>query len=328
MSASHAALNDLLQRELTLSASQISQGSKSHNFIRELLGNKWPDDSTFPRVAEGDFLSGSYARGTKIHPLNDIDVMIVIDGTGLLAVNNGSFLNAEVRGDGNRNPILQHMGPNNMLSSKKVLQLFHDALRQSHPGSQLKKDGQAVNVWLDSYGLGIDVVPCFHILPRDGSRDFYYIPEGNNSDHWISTNPKIDEEISDALNKHHNMMFKDVVRLIKYWNRVFNLDRLQSYHLETVAWRAFPTSGGKIVTLDMALMHFFGNALQIVAGDCPDMTGLGGPVDSYLSQENRLSSLSRIGEAAETIRQAYVLSPSEDNQLRAWRYLLGEKLTY
>jgi len=78
-----------LLAKIGVSQPQRSQGSISHKHIRELLDNKWQNDSSFPWLTDGDFLSGSYARGTKIHPLNDIDVMMVIDGTGLRAIEKG-----------------------------------------------------------------------------------------------------------------------------------------------------------------------------------------------------------------------------------------------
>ncbi len=86
--------------KIGVSQAQRSQGSTSHQHIRGLLDSKWQSDSSFPWLTDGDFLSGSYARGTKIYPLDDIDVMVVIDGTGLNAIRGGQVLDAEVRGDG------------------------------------------------------------------------------------------------------------------------------------------------------------------------------------------------------------------------------------
>ena len=68
--------------KIGVSIAQRSQGSTSHIHVRGLLDNKWRTNSSFPWPIDGDFLSGSYARGTKIRPLDDIDVMMVIDGTG------------------------------------------------------------------------------------------------------------------------------------------------------------------------------------------------------------------------------------------------------
>ncbi len=324
------ALAGLLERELTLDASKISQGSTSHNYIRNLLKNKNNEDDLFPRFIEGDFLSGSYARYTKIHPLDDIDVMMIIDGSGLQVIEHGVVQNFQVKGsERDDNPILQHFEGNRLLSSRKVINLFHEALRDSHPDSKIKKHGQAINVWLESYKLGIDIVPCFHIVPRDGSQDFYYIPEGEGSDGWIKTNPKIDERISDELHVKHNEMFRGLVRLIKYWNLKFNSGKLQSYHLETVVWHAFDNYEGELASYESGLFHFFLNASSVLSGPCADKTKLGGPVDSYLSAVERQSSLEKFNQSVQILSESYLHPQTDDaKKLAAWKRLFGDKLTF
>src|SRR5690242_548687 len=81
-----APFENLLARYGNVSLPQISQASKSQTYIRDLLVNKSRSDASFPRFIEGDFLSGSYARGTKIFPLDDVDIMMVLDGRGLFAI--------------------------------------------------------------------------------------------------------------------------------------------------------------------------------------------------------------------------------------------------
>lgn len=182
MSEINTALEKLLETNINISQAARSQGSTSHNYIRDVLKGKNDTNSSFPRLLDGDFLSGSYARGTKLKPLDDIDVMVVIDGAGLRVLNNGLVQDVEVRGSGqNENPILQHMGPDSLLSSKTVMSLFQQALNETHPNSKIRNDEQAVNVWLESYGLGIDVVPCFHLIPRNDMRDHYFIPAGGSA---------------------------------------------------------------------------------------------------------------------------------------------------
>ncbi len=328
MSVIHTALDNFLQAELTLSTWQITQGSKSHLYIRSLLGNKWTQDPTFPRLIDGDFLSGSYARGTKIFPLDDIDVMMVIDGAGLYAIRKGETINAEVRGSSHGiNPVMQHLNVNGLLSSRKVIELFCDALRQSHPNSKVKPSGQAVNVQLAN-GLGIDVVPCFHIIPRNLEREFYYIPIGGTSDYWLTTNPKIDAEITEGFDLTHDGKFKGLVRLVKHWNKVFNAGRLRSYHLETLTWWAFQDFAGQITQFDIALLHFFRRAQTLLAVPCPDATQLGEPVDGYLMDVDRQTSLQKIAETIDLLFKAGYLfgSTNEATKLHAWKLLLGEQI--
>jgi len=322
--------DDLLSREINISTTQITQGSTSHNYIRTLLDNKCEYDSNFPWLAGGDFLSGSYARGTKIYPLDDIDVMVVIDGTGLLAIQNGQVLPATVRGSNKfGSPILNYLGNDGLLSSQVVLQLFQNALKQSHPESKVNKDGQAINVQLKASGIGIDVVPCFHIIPNDGSQDVYYIPVGYGRDNWMITNPKLDQAISDTLHDRHNKKFKSVIKLLKYWNKKENSERLRSYHLETVAWYIFYHHPSIMNGYADGLKYFFQYADQYLSQQCPDATGLGGPVDSYLSTDNRNAtkiSIRRINQLLHPSPLPLLTTASQQRESEAWQKMFSGKL--
>ncbi len=324
----HQAFENFLAKTVNLSAAQISQGSKSHTHVRELLDNKWQNDSDFPWLVDGDFLSGSYARGTKIHPLDDIDIMIVLDGTGLFAISNGVQLNARVRGSGaSGSPVMQHTDERGYISSAKILEVFREALKETYPNSEIKKDGQAVNVWLDSYQLGLDIVPCFHIQPNDGSQDFYYIPFGRGSTMWMTTNPKIDERISDFLDQKHDKKLKPVIKLLKYWNKEQNGGRLRSYHVEAVAWYVFNAHPEKIRDYPSALKYFFTNAGGYLAAPCADPTKLGGHIDTYLTQEARAQTIQKIQEAQRIGGNATLLGlATPEKQLAGWRRLFGNQL--
>jgi hypothetical protein len=324
------AFDDLLKREINISANQISQGSTSHNYIRTLLNNKCEHDSNFPWLTDGDFLSGSYARGTKIYPLDDIDVMVVIDGTGLLAIQDGQVLPATVRG-GNKlgSPMQNYLSSNGLLSSQVVLQLFQNALKQSHPESKVSKDGQAINVQLKASGIGIDVVPCFHVIPNNGGQDVYYIPVGYGRDDWMITNPKIDQSISDYLHERHNRKLKSIIKLLKYWNREGNNERLRSYHLETMAWYIFHNHPSAIDNYADGVKYFFQSADQYLGQPCSDITKLGGPVDSYLSIEDRIASRIRIQQICQLLRPPslpLIASVSEQRELRSWQAIFNNKL--
>lgn len=319
----HNAFEKLLGK-IGVSQAQRSQGSTSHQYVRGLLDNKKENDDSFPWLTDGDFLSGSYARGTKIYPLDDIDVMVVIDGTGLYAHQNGQILDAEVRGDGIVGNPVNNLTYNiqGHISSKMVLEKFRDAIKESYPNSEIRKDGQAVNIWLDSYNMGLDIVPCFHIIPRNGGRDFYYIPQGGDNHGWMTTNPKIDAEICDTLDQRHDSKFKPVVKLLKHWNDIHNNSRLRSYHLETIAAYIFHNHPEKIQNYPAAIRYFFNNAGTYLQNTCSDMTGLGGAVDTYLQPEARRLTLVKIEEAKKSVNNPLgALLPV--NELAGWRKIYG-----
>lgn len=314
-------LQEFLDKKINLDQGHISRGSTSHTYIRNLLANKRDTDNQFPWLLDGDFLSGSYARGTKLHPLDDIDVMIVLDGAGLIPVGLNTTHYVRGNSEGKRSPVHNHLGYDNLLNSTSVLQTFHSTLKQSHPDSIIRKDGQAINVKLKSYNLGIDIVPSFHIKPFDTSqKDFYYIPLGNGNPGWLRTNPKIDTEISTYLHSKHNKKLKSIVKLLKYWNREKNMDRIRSYHLETIAWYVFHGHTSSVSSLSEGIRYFFNNAHPFLENQLQEATGFGGIIDSYMTLEDRRLSLSIFDTARSAVQSMGFLTPVSN-----WKVIFGDK---
>jgi hypothetical protein len=125
-------------------------------------------DPGFPNLIDGDVLSGSFGRRTGITPLDDVDVMMILDGTGLILVRNGIGTGETVEGSGDLAKQInfgRFQGPDGYLSSRKILAEFRTALRGTiYPNSEVGNAEQAVNGWLSSYGMGMDVVPAFQIV--------------------------------------------------------------------------------------------------------------------------------------------------------------------
>jgi len=314
-------LQEFLDKEINLAQGHVSQGSTSHTYIRNLLANRRQTDSEFPWLVDGDFLSGSYARGTKLHPLDDIDVMIVLDGTGLIPVGLNATHYVRGNADGKNSPVHNHLGYDNLLNSHSVLESFQKALAQSHSDSTIKKSGQAINVKLSSYNLGIDIVPCFHIKPFDNTQqDFYYIPLGNGNPGWLKTNPKIDENISKNLHDRHNKKLKSVIKLLKYWNREKNADRIRSYHLETIAWYVFHNRTSAITSMSEGIRYFFNNARPYLENQMYEPTGFGGLIDTYITPQDRQLSLGVFDRAKSAVQLGGLLTPISN-----WKAIFGDK---
>lgn len=194
-----AAFNKFMQDSVNLTAAERKQGETSHNYLRQILDEYAAKDATFPRLLDGDFLSGSFARKTKLRPLNDIDIMMIVDGQGLVMINgDGTVKPGTIRGSGSEgNPLntaTYYIDGTTKISSIKVLNAFKKAIKSRYPDStEVGRDGQVVNVYLSSYGLGLDVIPALEFLPEGADRPHYYIPKGSNDPTWMATNPKIDK---------------------------------------------------------------------------------------------------------------------------------------
>ena len=218
------------------------KASVSHNYIRQVLTNQNARYPSFPRI-QRDFLIGSAVRWTKISPLDDIDVFMVIDGSGLCYIQNGQIVPSTIEGSGKLpNPLYDLLDPDNLLNSVKVLNKFRDALKVTYPDSKVSRDGQAVTVYLSSPGFTIDIVPAFYIQPLLEDSPRYCIPMGHNIRDWKSTNPDLDKKSVHDANKVHNGIASHIVLLFKYWNCYKNRNRLSSYHVEVMCLSLLGTS--------------------------------------------------------------------------------------
>jgi hypothetical protein len=245
-------LQEFLDKEINLAQGNISQGSTSHTYIRNLLTNRRNSDANFPWLIEGDFLSGSYARGTKLYPLDDIDVMIVLDGTGLIPMGLNSTHYIRGNSEGENSPIHEHLG--------------------------------------------------------------------NGAPGWLKTNPKIDADISTRLHDKHSKKLKSVIKLLKYWNREKNADRIRSYHLETIAWYVFHNHTSSITSLSDGIRYFFNNARPYLENQLHEATGFGGVIDSYMTLQDRQASLGSFDRARTAVQLSGLLTP-----IANWKAIFGDK---
>jgi hypothetical protein len=241
-STNTTALTAILDTKVNIPSGLRSRASDSHNSLREFLRGENGRDETFPAILAGaDFIGGSFGRHTKIWPLDDIDLYFPLDGVNLIYVDDNRCRLPYVL-DANqgtfRNPVL---GPRwavgGLVSSSKLIRGFSDLLSRRFPRTRVRPNEQSVSVQMthgageESDGLGYDIVPCFSLSP-DAAEDisFYLIPDGRNG--WIRTNPKVDNEIADSLQRFHNGHYRAAVKLMKYWNVSRLGGVLGSYYLE------------------------------------------------------------------------------------------------
>lgn len=228
------------------------QASVSQKHLREFLSTEIDRDATFPRViqnVDSDFLGGSLARHTKIWPLNDSDIYVPLDGFGLYYLQYGIQQPYTVATDGVLaiNPFF--LNPDRwmdgtLISSAKLIHEFETVLRRKYPNTPVKDSEQAVNIQMsygeteEENGLGFDVVPCFRLNPHDPKEYFFYlIPDGKNG--WIQTNPRLDTQLNEELNRRSNGLLRKAVKLVKYWNKERFGGLLGSYYAELAIMRAF-----------------------------------------------------------------------------------------
>lgn len=195
-----------LARTIEPSVAQKSAASRSHNYLLDLLNT-----GQFGNRLVDAYLSGSYARDTAISPIDDVDVIVVVDPNGW----------RQSMWSGNPAP-------------DRILQSFATAIRYRYAASSVHV--QRRSVCLELNHLDIDVVPAIAV---SGGPHRVMIPDASSGE-WIVSAPKVHTILATGINKTHGGRFKPLVKLLKYWNsQLPETARLKSFAIETMAATLF-----------------------------------------------------------------------------------------
>lgn len=265
--------------EIGMDSNDISQVSKSYNHIKDIIRNK-SDEDKIPKLKDTNsfYQIGSYVRGTKIKPLDDFDMFIILHSKNTKYSQVDSFT-YKLTSDGD-SPLNNFINDQNNVSSISILNSIKTALNESFK-SEPTRNQQAICLELPSYNLNIDIVPALAINYSEN----YLIPKGNRSAYWKLSNPKIDEEIVNNLNKKHNGNIKPAIKIIKYWNKYKFNSSIRSYHVEAMAYHIFSNRYFPIATIHEALRVFFDNIYKYIY-ICDDPTKLSEPLSSNILRDD------------------------------------------
>ena len=150
------------------------------------------DNGEIPPLYNGTnhLFFGSFARNTKIRPLDDIDIMIVFDAQGC-TTDDVTKITRKTYPIYVNNPhakLLPDYCDGNVLNSRKMIEAIKRELGAipSYSKADIHRNQEAVTLQLSSYEWNYDIVPCFYT-----TTGFYIIPDGKGS--WKGTDPRIDQ---------------------------------------------------------------------------------------------------------------------------------------
>ncbi len=209
-------------RQIEPTPAQKEGAVRSHNNLRDLM---------FTGQMQGriltTYLSGSYSRDTAIRPLDDVDIIFVIDPSKWSSY----FIFSRPRPD-------------------VILDSIARAIRYRYQDSSVFRQRRSVRLQLNH--LDIDVVPAIN---KDSSGEFIYIPD-RDADDWILSAPKRHTAQATRINQKRENRFKPLVKLLKFWNsRLPSTTSLKSFAIETLAVRLFDVYD--LDSLEGGLVYFF-----------------------------------------------------------------------
>lgn len=171
-------------KKIEPTAVQKDGAKRSHSHLRDILCT-----GQFASRIKTSYLSGSYARDTAIAPLDDVDIIFVINPQ---AWKIGFFSSTP--------------------SPDTILRSFANAVRYRYPNSSIRT--QRRSICLQLYHLDIDVVPA---IEDDSHGQMIWVPDANTGN-WIKSSPKLHSDAATKINQSRNGNFKPLVKLLKNWN--------------------------------------------------------------------------------------------------------------
>lgn len=313
--------------EVDLLPDMTKTARASRDFLMQQIKGTAEEDETFPKLS-GSYISfGSFARSTKTRPLDDIDLLLLLNGKGTESnVSTNDNYTYWLKIKDSSAPLAAFPDSCNYVNSTKVLNKIKSGLSdvRKYRKADIKKNMEAVTLSLPSYDWVFDIVPAVPITDGKGGIAYYLIPNGTGD--WKRTDPRIDATNCNQINGLHNKLFLPTVRLLKFWNQRPVAPALPSYYLETLAFKVFTTLS-PIAWTRVGVEQFFQNVGLHLWRPCPDPKQLGPALDIDIAFEMKKKVSEAMTDAGKSAGYALMYEKQNNHKdaIYWWRRVFGER---
>lgn len=336
----NGAFRKFLEDSVNISSNESEKAKRSRDYLISQLNNL-SSNGIIPKLCPSYNVNfGSFSRKTKISPLDDIDLIVVINGKETTyfttSWDNVSMKISSKSTDGKLYAISDtqsssYTDSSRRINSNRVKNCLLGALTKipQYSKAELHSKGEAVTLSLTSYNWNFDIVPAFYCVK--GDKEFYLIPNGNGN--WKKTNPKLEQERVSALNSKFNGEVLNTIKLIKYWNRRGKMPNFTSYVLETLVLDYFDQAkhsvenrNGKYDYPDMHFAYALGFISNHILSRINDTKGIQSDINDLdfsarVKIRDRASSDSKKALSAIS---AEIYEDDHEKSIKIWRDLFGE----
>lgn len=314
-------------REVDLTPQTTKTARTSRDFLVRQIGGTAKENASFPVLYGGYVSFGSFARSTKTQPLDDIDLLLPLNGRGTEAnASSNDRYTCWLKIKDATAPLASYPDNLGYVNSTKVLNSIKSGLSdvRKYKKAEIKKNMEAVTLSLPSYDWVFDIVPAVPIGDGSGTIAYYLIPNGTGD--WKRTDPRIDDTNCAQVDARHSKLFRPTVRVVKYWNNRPVAPAIPSYYLETLALKVFSTLPA-ISLIRSGAERFFNNVGPYLWAACPDPKGLGPPLDADITVETKTKVAQAFTEAAKSSGYALMYERQNDHKkaIYWWRQVFGER---
>jgi len=315
----NTAFEEFMKDAVRLDPDQTRKARASRDNLISNLDDFSGDDDFFTLNSDRHLKYGSFARRTKIRPLDDIDLMICIRGDGRTysCIGDTYYIHA-IQQDIDNGLVTDST---NYLNSTKVINRFIKKLSglNDYSKAEMHKNQEAATLKLKSYDWNFDIVPC-------GYMDIgkYLIPDGSGN--WKVTDPRIDNDRTIELNQNHKGKLLEIIRIMKYWNKRAVTVTMGSYLLECMILDVYEGLAEKDhYWVDLEFRDLLYSLSVKVFNSVNDPKGIQGDLNN-LSQDEREKISSALSDAYDKACEASKLEMTDKNQetaIQKWGEILG-----
>ncbi len=239
------------------------------------------------------FLSGSYGRNTRLDPLNDIDIVAIVESTS----------------PWDDDP-------------EKAMKAAGEAVRPDFPGCTIRLGAHAAKVKPEDPPIPdvhLDVV----VAVETGDGTILKITEREPTSNWKRSDPEAHATALTTANDNWKKRLVPTIKQIKHWNRNAPGDPLPSFLVEALVLRIF-TGWGDLAPAEM-VQKFFNDAKDAILTATTNPAVPDGYVDGDMSLTERLDHSSRLTKASQTADDAIdAAETDEDAAQDIWYGLFGD----
>ncbi len=242
----------------------------------------------FPKLYEVKHIKfGSFARNTKIRPLDDIDLILTFSADGstyakhLLSQNKYTLTVPEAASE------LRKLCDGDKLNSIKVVNKIVSSLSkvEHYKNAATHRRQEAATLELSSYEWKFDIVPAFYT-----DTGFYLIPDGAGE--WKATDPRIDQSRVSEINQKHNGKILQIIRTLKYWQKRPTMPTISSYLFETIILNYYDAKVNVSDYIDFEIRDFFNHLQNVIYYSVMDPKGFQGELNTLdYNTQKKISDL-------------------------------------
>lgn len=309
---------------VNLDSNKTTKARSSRDWLLTQLINLPSKYEDFPSLYNDKHIKfGSFARNTKIRPLDDIDLLLTFNGQGSTYRTNQYGRDYTINVPESAVNLKKLCNNDNTLNSIMVVNKLVSSLSkiEQYSSAEIHRRQEAATLKLNSYEWNFDIVPAFYT-----DTEYYLIPDGSGG--WKASDPRVDQKRISTINQKHDGSVLQIVRTLKYWNKIASMPQIGSYFFENLVLNYFEenTTEDKEIT-SVNLIKFWHYLKDAILVDLDDPKGFQGNIN-HLNCDDRIKISTKAYNTFTQSYEAFKIEVEEKNQEKAiikWREIFGDK---